>query len=97
VDIRRDYAYHDGPLPIAEGQTISQPYMVALMTQELQLTPHDRILEVGTGSGYGAAVLSGIAAPVDTAGAASAARDRWPFDHTGWRFQPAASDAGDPA
>jgi len=62
----RDYAYYDGPLPIAEGQTISQPYIVALMTQELQLTPHDRVLEVGTGSGYGAAVLSCIAAHVYT-------------------------------
>jgi protein-L-isoaspartate(D-aspartate) O-methyltransferase len=61
-----DYAYHDGPLPIAEGQTISQPYIVALMTQELQLTPHDRVLEVGTGSGYGAAVLSCIASHVYT-------------------------------
>jgi len=62
----RDYAYYDGPLPIAEGQTISQPYIVALMTQELQLTPHDRVLEVGTGSGYGAAVLSCIAAHIYT-------------------------------
>jgi protein-L-isoaspartate(D-aspartate) O-methyltransferase len=62
----RDYAYYDGPLPIAEGQTISQPYIVALMTQELLLTPHDRVLEVGTGSGYGAAVLSCIAAHVYT-------------------------------
>ena len=61
-----DDAYHDGPLPIAEGQTISQPYIVALMTQELQLRPHDRVLEVGTGSGYGAAVLSCIAAHVYT-------------------------------
>jgi protein-L-isoaspartate(D-aspartate) O-methyltransferase len=61
-----DSAYHDGPLPIAEGQTISQPYIVALMTQELQLTPHDRVLEVGTGSGYGAAVLSCIASHVYT-------------------------------
>ena len=61
-----DYAYHDRPLPIAEGQTISQPYIVALMTQELQLMPHDRVLEVGTGSGYGAAVLSCIAAHVYT-------------------------------
>lgn len=61
-----DDAYHDGPLPIAEGQTISQPYIVALMTQELQLRPHDRVLEVGTGSGYGAAVLSCIAAHLYT-------------------------------
>jgi len=62
----RAFAYEDRPLPIAQGQTISQPYIVALMTQELKLTPHDRVLEVGTGSGYGAAVLSGIVSHVYT-------------------------------
>ena len=51
-------AYGDYPLPIDEGQTISQPYIVALMTHELQLKASDRVLEVGTGSGYQAAVLS---------------------------------------
>lgn len=51
-------AYHDYPLPIGEGQTISQPYMVALMTQLLGPGPEDRILEIGTGSGYQAAILS---------------------------------------
>lgn len=61
-----DFAYHDSPLPIAEGQTISQPYIVALMTQELHLTLHDRVLEVGTGSGYGAAVLGCIVSHVYT-------------------------------
>jgi protein-L-isoaspartate(D-aspartate) O-methyltransferase len=51
-------AYADHPLPIGYGQTISQPYIVALMTQFLQLQPGDRVLEVGTGSGYQAAVLA---------------------------------------
>jgi protein-L-isoaspartate(D-aspartate) O-methyltransferase len=59
-------AYDDRPLPIDQGQTISQPYMVALMAQALLLTPHDRVLEIGTGTGYSAAVLSQIAAEVYT-------------------------------
>ncbi|MHB8879096.1 MAG: protein-L-isoaspartate(D-aspartate) O-methyltransferase [Myxococcaceae bacterium] len=59
-------AYEDAPLPIGEGQTISQPYVVALMAQALGLSPGDRVLEVGTGSGYGAAVLSRLAAEVFT-------------------------------
>lgn len=53
-------AYTDQPLPIAAGQTISQPYIVALMTETLQLDPADRVLEIGTGSGYQAAVLAEI-------------------------------------
>lgn len=51
-------AYSDHPLPIAEGQTISQPYVVALMTQSLRLKPGDKVLEIGTGSGYQAAILA---------------------------------------
>ena len=62
----RDRAYGDYPLPIAEGQTISQPYVVALMTEALRLKPSDRVLEVGTGSGYQAAVLAEIAKDVCT-------------------------------
>jgi protein-L-isoaspartate(D-aspartate) O-methyltransferase len=54
----RDYAYADKPLPIGEGQTISQPYMVAAMTEALELLGTERVLEIGTGSGYQAAVLS---------------------------------------
>ena len=54
----RDFAYEDSPLPIGEGQTISQPYIVALMTELLELNGDERILEIGTGSGYQAAVLS---------------------------------------
>jgi protein-L-isoaspartate(D-aspartate) O-methyltransferase len=53
-------AYEDHPLPIGEGQTISQPYVVALMTETLRLRGGDRVLEIGTGSGYQAAVLAGI-------------------------------------
>jgi protein-L-isoaspartate(D-aspartate) O-methyltransferase len=51
-------AYEDHPLPIGHGQTISQPYIVALMTESLQVKPGDRVLEIGTGSGYQAAVLA---------------------------------------
>jgi protein-L-isoaspartate(D-aspartate) O-methyltransferase len=53
-------AYDDSPLPIGEGQTISQPYIVALMTELLGTSPEQRVLEIGTGSGYQAAVLSGL-------------------------------------
>jgi len=52
------YAYVDSPLPIGYGQTISQPYIVAFMTEALELKPQDRVLEIGTGSGYQAAVLA---------------------------------------
>jgi len=62
----RDKAYSDYPLPIGEGQTISQPYVVALMTEALKLMPTDRVLEIGTGSGYQAAVLSEIVKEVYT-------------------------------
>lgn len=61
-----DQAYGDFPLPIGERQTISQPYIVAEMTQALQLTPDDRVLEIGTGSGYQAAVIAQIAYRVYT-------------------------------
>ena len=59
-------AYQDHPLPIAADQTISQPYIVALMAEAAEITPHERVLEVGTGSGYGAAVLAELAAEVIT-------------------------------
>lgn len=59
-------AYADRPLAIGHGQTISQPYMVALMAQELDLRPDDRVLEVGTGCGYAAAVLAELAGEVWT-------------------------------
>jgi protein-L-isoaspartate(D-aspartate) O-methyltransferase len=67
----RSHAYDDLPLPIGGGQTISQPYMVAAMTAALRLQPSDRVLEIGTGCGYHAAVLSRLAKEVFTI-------ERWP-------------------
>jgi protein-L-isoaspartate(D-aspartate) O-methyltransferase len=69
-DLRKQ-AYQDRALPIAEGQTISQPFIVALMLQSLELSGDERVLEIGTGSGYAAAVLSMLAAEVYTV-------ERWP-------------------
>jgi len=63
---KREFAYSDGPLPIGKGQTISQPYIVAYMTEVLTLEPEDRVLEVGTGSGYQAAILGELAGEVYT-------------------------------
>jgi len=85
---RRGQAYDDTALPIGHDQTISQPLVVAVMTQALELRPDDRVLEVGTGSGYQAAVLRELVDQVDTveripALAAEAAErlDRLGFDH----------------
>ena len=58
------YAYEDRPLPVAEGQSIAQPFIVALMAQAAGVKPTDRVLEIGAGSGYGAAVLSELAGRV---------------------------------
>jgi len=73
-------AYEDGPLPIDEGQTISQPFIVAYMTEALELTGNERVLEIGTGSGYAAAILSRIVTTVYTVerleGLAQSARQR---------------------
>jgi len=63
-DTMKKYAYNDEPLPIGEGQTISQPYIVAYMTEALKLRKSHRVLEVGTGSGYQTAVLAEIAGQV---------------------------------
>jgi len=63
--LRRD-AYGDYPLPIGDGQTISQPYMVALMSEMMEVLPGQRILEIGTGSGYQTAILSELGAEVFT-------------------------------
>lgn len=60
----RNQAYNDYPLPIGEAQTISQPYIVALMIENLMLSPNDRVLEIGTGSGYQTAILAEIAGEV---------------------------------
>lgn len=65
-ELYRHAAYEDCPLPIGEGQTISQPYMVAIMTQCLELKGNEKILEVGTGSGYQTAILSKLANRVYT-------------------------------
>jgi hypothetical protein len=62
----RPESYGDTPLPIGHGQTISQPYIVAFMTQALEVGPEHRVLEIGTGSGYQAAVLSVLAREVFT-------------------------------
>jgi len=62
----KDEAYADRAAPIGHGQTISQPYMVALMTQRLNDGPTDRVLEIGTGSGYQAAIIANLAAAVFT-------------------------------
>jgi protein-L-isoaspartate(D-aspartate) O-methyltransferase len=62
----RNFAYSDRPLPIGEGQTISQPYIVALMTELLDLKKSDKVLEIGTGSGYQAAILAEICDSVYT-------------------------------
>jgi len=81
------HAYADRPLPIEEEQTISQPYIVAYMTEALELTSSDRVLEIGTGSGYAAAVLSRIVTTVYSverlAGLAMNARER--LEELGYR------------
>lgn len=65
-DAQREHAYGDHPLPIGYGQTISQPYIVAFMTEALELSGAERVLEIGTGSGYQAAILSKLAREVFT-------------------------------
>lgn len=62
----QEFAYQDRPLPIGGGQTMSQPYIVALMCEAAAIRPGDRVLEIGTGSGYGAAVLAELGATVFT-------------------------------
>jgi protein-L-isoaspartate(D-aspartate) O-methyltransferase len=82
-----EFAYDDTPLPIGEEQTISQPYVVALMAEALELRPEDRVLEIGAGSGYAAAVLSRIVREVWTverhASLAREARER--MERLGYR------------
>ena len=72
----RDSAYRDHPLPIGYGQTISQPYIVALMTEELELSGDEKVLEIGTGSGYQAAVLAELAGRVYSIEIVEALADR---------------------
>lgn len=83
-EYRRE-AYADHPVPIGEGQTVSQPYIVAFMTELLDVQPADRVLEIGTGSGYQSAILSRLAREVDTIeilpGLSSEARERFKTLH----------------
>ena len=81
------YAYDDRPLPIGQGQTISQPYIVGYMTDVLQLAPGHKVLEIGTGSGYQAAVLAEIAQQVYSIEIVPelADRARRALDETGYR------------
>jgi len=83
----RGEAYADHPLPIGEGQTISQPYIVGFMTEILRIKPTDRVLEVGTGSGYQAAVAARLAAEVYTVEIfeSLAGRSRKTLDELGFR------------
>lgn len=99
----QEQAYSDHPLPIAEGQTISQPYVVALMTESLKLAGSEKVLEIGTGSGYQAAVLAELSEEVYTIeireGLASSAEERlkslrysniyvkWADGYFGWEEQ----------
>lgn len=75
-DAVRADAYGDFPLPIGDGQTISQPYIVGFMTQALEVEPHHRVLEIGTGSGYQAAILAELASDVYTIEIVPALSDR---------------------
>lgn len=80
-------AYDDNPLPIGLGQTISQPYIVAYMTEQLQVTPRSKVLEIGTGSGYQAAVLGELAKEVYTIEIVAdlARRSKETLDRLGYR------------
>jgi len=80
------FAYDNGPLPIEENQTISQPYMVAIMTEQLRLTGAEKVLEVGTGSGYQSAILAELAKKVCTVEriAALSARARQTLNSLGY-------------
>jgi hypothetical protein len=82
----RPYAYYDMSLPIGDGQTISPPFIVAQMTQQLALKPTDKVLEIGTGSGYQAAVLSRLVKEVHTIEIVEplAARAKAAFDKLGY-------------
>ena len=75
-EFERYNSYADGALPIGEGQTISQPVVVAFMTEAMKIAPGDKVLEIGTGSGYGAAILSQLAGEVHTVERIAALADR---------------------
>ena len=83
----RSLAYEDHPLSIGHGQTISQPYIIALMTQELDLTGNEKVLEIGTGSGYQSAILAELANTVHTVERLPALAEsaRKTLDHLGYK------------
>ncbi|MGH9665937.1 MAG: protein-L-isoaspartate(D-aspartate) O-methyltransferase, partial [Bryobacteraceae bacterium] len=83
---QRKHAYDDAPLSIGHGQSISQPYITALMTEQLKLRPRDNVLEIGAGSGYHAAVLADLAARVTSIETISelAAQARQNLERTGY-------------
>jgi protein-L-isoaspartate(D-aspartate) O-methyltransferase len=81
----QDLAYSDQPLPVGEGQTISQPYMVAMMTELLRLEGNEKVLEIGTGSGYQTAILAELAGEVCTVEI---------IESLAWKAKPILSDLG---
>ena len=89
-DAVRDRAYDDSPLPIGLGQTISQPYIVAFMTQALDVQPGHRVLEIGTGSGYQAAVLAELTGEVYSIEVVPALGGAGPGHAGGTRLRPAS-------
>jgi protein-L-isoaspartate(D-aspartate) O-methyltransferase len=91
----RDQAYADHPLPIGLGQTISQPYMVAVMTEAARVKPGDKVLEVGTGSGYQAAILAAVGARVFTIEIVPELAERAKTDLTRLGVQNVTVKAGD--
>ncbi|MEW6440693.1 MAG: protein-L-isoaspartate(D-aspartate) O-methyltransferase [bacterium] len=91
----QDYAYEDGPLGIGEGQTISQPYMVALMTECLDPQPQDHVLEIGTGSGYQTAVLAELVREVHSVERLAELADRASFLLSGLGYRNVWLQVGD--
>jgi protein-L-isoaspartate(D-aspartate) O-methyltransferase len=91
----RSRAYEDRPLPIGHGQTISQPYIVALMTELARVKPGDRVLEIGTGSGYQAAVLAALGCQVFTIEIVKPLADRAAADLTALGYKSVTVRAGD--
>jgi protein-L-isoaspartate(D-aspartate) O-methyltransferase len=91
---KRNLAYEDYPLPVGEGQTISQPYIVALMTQALEIKEQDKVLEIGTGSGYQVAILSYLGAKVYSVEriASLAAKARESLNVCGYQVQISVGD-----
>jgi protein-L-isoaspartate(D-aspartate) O-methyltransferase len=91
----RQRAYADSPVPIGEGQTISQPYIVAYMTEQLEIRPGERVLEIGTGSGYQAAVLAELGAEVYTIEIVTPLAERAQADLTRLGYRSIHTRAGD--